>query len=274
VSWFEWMQPGVPCFFSAEQAKDNAGFLRDFLSANFIDRRSRSHPILKMWDQKSVDAFLSLNALADDLRLAATKDGIDAVRNDLRSANMTDSARHTIHTAALFERERAGSLLRFFEARNETIPDYLVEIGGEAVPVEAKMVLTSEVDQQFISLASPAIRQVIAALKDKPQTYDVFRLARNATWQFDAREVANSIASLPAKPDSYQMLLAGFKAWVKVRDKNDAIGERRTIYMFAPVHENDHLKLKGPAKQASKQLRALPDVRWAHWFNFRANKLN
>ncbi|MEO8315852.1 MAG: hypothetical protein ABI645_13790 [Pseudomonadota bacterium] len=260
MAWYEWAQPDLPCFFAPDRARSNSDFLQETLGTRFWERKSRSNPMLTLWDEKNPHAFLQLNALAEDLRLVAHKPGSAILLSDLRSRNAQESARHTVHTAALFERARVGSLVRFVEARNDTVPDYLVNLDGTAVAVEAKLVVTSTIEQAFGKVAMPEINRCIEALQGRPLQYFIVAVARDATAPPAPGSVAEVVAGLPSRAGVYEGDFPGFKFWAEASLGLGQFTEHREIHLIAPVHEKDHLRLKGPAKQASKQLRALPEA--------------
>lgn len=102
VSLESWLD--IPCFFSTSRAQANAGLLRQVLKTRFLERRSAAHPLRKLWDQEGIDAYLRLNALAEDLRLLTAKQGLRTLVNDLRSMGQWEFAHHTVHMAALLKR--------------------------------------------------------------------------------------------------------------------------------------------------------------------------
>jgi hypothetical protein len=256
--WYEWAQHDLPSFFSPARAKDNADFLRQALTPRFIERRSRAHPLHKLWDTTGPDSFLQLNSLAEDLRLLVGKRGVQSVIEDFRAMSMEQSARHTIRTAALFERACSRALICFLDARNDTTPDYVVDVGGLKVPVEAKMVVTSTTDDAFQRSSQIAIDRIQAALSGRPQSYTVVVVVRDATEDIDTQALAAKIGGLPISAGSFSSSLPGCKIWAQVQSALPGITEHRSIQIYAPVHDKDHLRLKGPAKKASKQLRSAP----------------
>jgi hypothetical protein len=261
--WYEWAQHDLPSFFSPARAKGNAEVLRQALTPRFIDRRSRTHPIHKLWDTTGPDSFLQLNSLAEDLRLLMGTQGAQSVIEHLRSMSMEQSARHTIRTAALFERARRGALICFLEAKNDTTPDYVVGVSGLKVPVEAKMVVTSTIDDVFQRSSQIAIERIRATLSGKPQSYTVVVVVRDATEDFDSQALAAKIGGIPTSAGSFSSSLPGCKIWAQIQSTPPGIAEHRSIQIYAPVHDKDHLRLKGPAKKASKQLRSVPGTEQA-----------
>ena len=171
------------------------------------------------------------------------------------------SAHHTLHTAALFERAHQGAVLRFLEAKNDTTPDFIVDLNGITVPVEAKMVVSSSIGENFERTARNAADRILAILGERPESYEIVVVVKDATAHLDAAAVASATAELPSNEGSYQASFKEFKIWAQVCAGYFNFREHRTIHVVAPVHEKDHLRLKGPAKKASSQLRALPDVR-------------
>ena len=102
--WTTWSADDLPCQFSTAQAVDNADLLASILPAEFHGRSGRQrkeHRLLQAWDAAEPNAYLDLNALAEDLRLVHAKRGFHSVLRELIDPNSFSSARHTIRVSDL-----------------------------------------------------------------------------------------------------------------------------------------------------------------------------
>ena len=168
MPWFEWSQSDLPCEFSDDRTQDNRRFLERILGDAFINGRGTdrgSHPLQNEWDNTGANSFIQVNALAEDLRLLDGKLGIAPVLHDLRDNHQCLPTWHLLHTAALFERARAGSVLEFVPADGHIAPDLVVDIAGDRVPVEAKLLTQSEDEVRFFAVAN-RIRQALSEPTD------------------------------------------------------------------------------------------------------------
>jgi hypothetical protein len=79
--WSIWWQTDLPCRFTPAEASVNLALLNDVLGESWINKATGSrsnHPLGAEWATNGVNAFLQLNALADDIRLLRETAGFTA----------------------------------------------------------------------------------------------------------------------------------------------------------------------------------------------------
>ena len=139
--WTTWWQDGLPCRFSREDASKNCAFLIELFGRRWLHSalgpRSQ-HPLVSEWMTSGVNAFLRLNALAEDSRLVISVPGFRGnILGDLRHRRRCLPAWHVIRTAAMFV--RAGTAVTcFYPQTHEMVPDFSVSFESVEANVEAK----------------------------------------------------------------------------------------------------------------------------------------
>ena len=111
--WTQWWQTDVPCRFSSARAKENALFLTDLLGSQWVEKvqthpGSTNHLLIQRWNNNGANAFLELNALAEDARLLEGMPGFEGIVADLKNSDRALPTWHALHCAALFERAHRG----------------------------------------------------------------------------------------------------------------------------------------------------------------------
>jgi hypothetical protein len=209
---------------------------------------------LVAWDRATPNSYLELNALGEDLRLLIAKPGLDCVLRDVRDENTYFSARHTIRVAALFERSRSGSVLRFVDAKNAVAPDLIVSLAGTEIAVEAKLLMDSEAEAAF----SVAARHIEDALQNATANMEadlgIYVLLHNALCSPKLEELIEAVLNAQLH-DGRVHKLSGFSIQIQRLAARVGVRQQREIGVLAPIHEEDYLRIRGPARQASKQLR-------------------
>ena len=161
MAWFDWNQTDLPCQFSVERTQENRTYLQRLLELGDAGAKGTSaNSLLTTWNTTGAIAFLEMNWLAEDLRLLEDKSGFRPLLRDLCDDQLFLSTRHMLHSAALFERARPGAVLEFVIAGDDEAPDFVADISGDRVPVEAKLLMLSDDEQRFVSVA----KQVVQAL--------------------------------------------------------------------------------------------------------------
>lgn len=260
--WTQWRATDeLPCAFSPEAAADNAAYLGSAFPKGFITSRSgpaRSrHPMLRMWDTPSVNSFLYLNGLAEDLRLLQDVPLVSTIVRDLRDKNLFEPTRHTLRTAGLFERGKTGSVIEFMQSPHGTVPDFVVDLDSRRVPVEAKRLEASWVQEAFAKHASSVSDAVHFGLQPRTENLAVTLLLFDALKAPGAGEVASAIAHLLTDLSRLvQIRSQHFRLFCREMDPRPGMGKLRRTIVMAPIHEKDYLRICLPVKKASKQLRA------------------
>ena len=263
--WTNWYSDDIPCAFSRERTYANATFLSANLSAEFIafPQRARSaHPLLSLWDDSGPTSLLMLNSLAEDMRLLETKPNLAAVVHDLRDADACLPAWHTLRTAALLERARVNTVVEFVKAQNDTVPDFVIDVAGTRVPVETKLLMTSEIEDEFQRSAKLISNAII----------------EHARGRLDALGTTIVLKETPAQPlvpaaiSKFVELLWNWKG-SRLEYRSDTfnvrlerpglaagVAEHRLVHVLMPVPGKEALRVKGRAGTASSQLRSLPNT--------------
>ena len=138
-----------------------------------------THPLLMEWDTVGGNAFLQLNGLADDIRLLRGKLGLETVLTDIRDERLCLPSWHLLHTAALFERAQARSVVEFLEGGEAERPDAIVEVGGVRMPLEAKLLTRSE-DEEHFGRVARAIEDGVTATYSRLKQSTALYIVLNA----------------------------------------------------------------------------------------------
>lgn len=183
--WATWtFDNGGPSVFTPEQADDNCRYLievlgRQWLQVGVRSPGSRNHPLLRRWAQPGAGEFLTLNALASDLRILEGVPGLTGVLHDLKRSNTSAAAEHTLHSAAMVARA-PGATIERFPPTSEAGPDYIARTAAGRVAVEAKHLEASEPARRFSTYAS-------ALLSALDQREAFAGRVRAAQWAVSAR---------------------------------------------------------------------------------------
>jgi hypothetical protein len=164
-----------------------------------------------------------------------------------------------VHTAALFERARVGSILEFVEAGEEESPDFVVDIDGDRIPVEAKLLTQSEDELRFISVAGridealsgesgtmperTAAYVVLKAPVTKDVSQEAIRFCLEAVGRYSGTAVCErgGVCNVFLEPAPAPAGISGY----------------RIRYILAPVPDDENMRVIRRAKKASHQLRSL-----------------
>jgi hypothetical protein len=260
--WIGWMQSdGLPCFFSTPRSSSNAAFLAKVLSKRFVRSKGnirKGHPLLKLWDQQGVDSYLRLNGLAEDLRLVSEKPHFEEVLRDLKVDRSCDSAWHTIHTAALFERANSGGVKEFVASHNDSsIPDFILNYEGQDIAVEAKLLTRSDTETAFANSAELLVKAALVELQHRPDALALFIVIRDALKPPSKKDLISALRNMKLPEGlATTLTIPGAHLQVEHLVPDSNLIERRLIYVLAPLHEKEYLRIRNPAKSASSQLRA------------------
>lgn len=266
MPWYDWDQCDLPCMFSRERAQENRSFLEhtlDAVSLAIDGPQPRNGYLQNIWRTTGAGAFIEINWLAEDLRLLHLKPGASSVLRDLVDSRLSQPTWHTIHTAALFERARPGAIVNFVEAQDEESPDFIVQLHGERISVEAKLLTSSTEEERFQTVA----REIVDALQAP-----------------HAAVPANTIAIVVLKQPLSANLAANVADFCKDRlplyvniphvhrgpacnlilepiSPSPGLSDYCVKYVMAPVPDSENMRVIQRAKKASKQLRSFPTTR-------------
>ena len=265
MTWHEWRQNDLPCAFSHERARENYTYIEKLIGPRFFrsKRPSTTNAFLKKWHTTGAGAFLEINALAEDLRLIESKRGMSFIVRDLCDDRLCLPTWHTIHSAALFERARVGAVLEFVDAGNEEAPDFIVDIDGDRIPVEAKLLTRSKEELLFVSVArrieealgdanqlTPVESKILVILK-RPIANDVSKEAIEFCREAISRYRGTAISARGSICNVF----------IEPAKSPEGLSEYRVRYIMAPVPEDENIRVLQRAKKASKQLRSWPSTR-------------
>lgn len=264
--WAEWFVDDLPCVFSRERTRENASFLTTTLSTEFTTSAGRarsSHPLLNLWDNSGPTSLLRLNSLAEDLRLLTEKRNVDTVIADLKDIGACPSAWHTLHAAALLERARPGTVIEFVRAKNDTVPDFIIKAAAASrLPVEAKLLTRSELEDAFHGQAEAITRAISTHLAGRAEGIGVVVVIKETVKKSVVSEVLAKVMQLSNQWNGSQLDFRSDEFNVRIERPALASGmaEHRLIHILAPVPFDEVLRVKSRARQASSQLRSLPNA--------------
>jgi len=265
MTWDGWYSTDRAWLFSRERTHANACYLAEVLSADFIQfaGRVRSvHPLLQMWDNPGPASLLSLNALAEDIRIVEKKPDAEVVLHDLRNPDTCLAAWHTLRAAALLERAHGGRVTEFVKALNETAPDFIVDFEGLRVPVEAKLLMMSMIEEEFHRVAEETTRAIIELLKGKAEGFGVTVVLKGQPASTLTAALVSAIAELVAHWDGAPRTARTdqFNVRVEVPGLSAGMIENRLLHILMPVPSDEVIRVKSRARHASAQLRSQPDA--------------
>jgi hypothetical protein len=202
------------------------------------------------------NAFLLLNALAEDARLLISVPGFDRVLKDLRDGTLYESARHAIRGAAMFR--RAGAVVsQFYEQTERDAPDFSVRIDDIEANVEAKLLQRSDLEEAFQSYGKTLCKRIFEkAMPDElihPSVTVIFKDVGNLE---DAGEVANAVADLLRDPRLPPKEHRGASFNVFVDPKPSGAGLFRSFSALCPRSEKENLRVSSRVSKASRQLQS------------------
>jgi hypothetical protein len=259
--WAKWPIPNNTCQFTDARAADNADYLRKMLGGKWIDdgvRDEYSHPVLSSWRWGGPEAFMHLNALAEDLRTLEGVPGLEPALHDLRRAKGYEPTRHVLRMAAMMA--RAGTrVLQLFEPSNDSIPDIEIEVAGAAVAVEAKQLTESEPSQQFRTYGHKLVDWILKEVLTGPEDYPIVQVIVKDAHLLPTEEVI--FEGIRSALHSYagMALVRRFKHFnvaLEADPSSHAFVDYRSIHIFCPRSPKENLRIARRAEKSNKQLRS------------------
>jgi len=203
-----------------------------------------------------------MNWLAEDLRLVEGKPGLKPLLRDLCDERLYLPTWHALHTAALFERARPKAVIEFVVSDGDEAPDFVADIAGDRVPVEAKLLTCSEDESRFVLVA----RRITQALTDErhatpPQTA-VYVILKQAVASDVSEEAITFCREAIGRYANTAVCERGTlcNVFLEPAEMLPGLGDYRVVYIMAPVPDSEDLRVLDRAKKASNQLRALPSA--------------
>jgi hypothetical protein len=253
--WTTWWQDDIPCRFSREEAIQNCSFLIDLLGREWLQKAlgpRTQHPLVSEWMTNGANAFLLLNALAEDARLLVSVRGFDDVVKDLRHRRRCRPAWHVIRAAAMFQRGGVA-ITEFYEQTNEKIPDFSITWNSIEANVEAKLLTKSDVEDAFEEYAKPLQQRIFAEAMAKEAVYPpVTVIVKDAALFPDSNEVVSAARTLINAPPA-ESRTEFFNIFV---DAPPTITTTlfRSCHILCPRSEKENLRVETRVRDASHQL--------------------
>lgn len=263
--WPETWPPQVPSAFSSERARQNADYLEQCLGAAWIRKgvaRGAPHQFLQDWRWGGLEAFLRLNALAEDLRVLEGTAGLPSVLAELKTPKQSQPTSHTIHTAALFRRA-GNNVSRFYNPKNDSLPDFELQVQGDRIPAEAKQLTQSEPERLFSSHASllqeallnsvliegtnhPELRIVIKDGRHFPTTADIINAVR---------EGLRARSTNGASQHGFEFRSPLFNAFLLAPPPFGDVTDAVSLQIVAPRDDKEDDRVERLLNKANKQLK-------------------
>lgn len=263
ASWTTWWADDIPCHFSRDQALENEAFLGQILGSQFFSGASHpskdvKHPILQRWKTCGADAFLTLNALASDLKIVSGVDGFAAVLEDLKDSSRCLSTWHTIHVAALLGRAPGVKLAQFFPQTDVSLPDFSVVYEGQTVMCEAKLLAKSGQEEAFDRYSSHLRERIEAEVIPGKCIHPAITVVfKNAHSLPSADEVVRLVAEGRARYSNQPLRCRGalFNVFLEPSQAlSSNVTESRCCLLLCPKSEREDLRVHSRGAKASKQL--------------------
>lgn len=263
--WTTWWEADLPCQFSPKQADGNAAFLEELVGRRWITQGisnpgRRNHPLLREWSSNGAGAFLQLNALAEDLRLVVGVPGIESVIDDLKNVSRCLPTWHVIRSAAMFARGGGASIVQFFPQTSERLPDFEIIIDGKDLAVEAKLLLTSEIQDEFSAYAERLEERLFATVLSgetiHPPVYVVLKDVHGLPG-IDAVVAAIAEALSISRGDYIELRSQPFNVFLDPPPQQRAdVSAYASCVILCPRSEKENFRVEGRSKNASNQLKA------------------
>lgn len=260
-NWAKWSVPNSTCQFTDARAEENAEYLRNVLEVKWIDNGAKGepqHPVLSAWRWGGPEAFLQLNALAEDLRTLAGVPGLGAALHDLKQVNGYEPTRHVLRMAAMMGRARTR-VLQLFEPSNDSIPDFEIEVAGAPITVEAKQLTDSEPQQKFSAfgnkLKDRIMKEVFTGSENYPVTHVVVKDAHALPTEQAVMDcIRNALSSYTGT--STVRRSRRFNVFLDPEPASDAFVDYRSIHVVCPRSPKENLRIARRAEKSNRQLRS------------------
>jgi hypothetical protein len=257
--WARWTDHRFGCQFSDERAAENAAYLKSLLG-QWIESGPAvggGHLLQSHWTSGGTNAFLHLNALAEDLRLLQHVPGFASTLHDLVQTCGYEPTRHVLRSAALFE--RGGTrVVRLFEPSNESVPDFEVELRQGIAPVEAKQLTESEPSRAFRVYSEQAERRVLKEVLTGKRNYPALHVIIKDS------DVLPSIDTIVSAVREALQSFVGYRFIKRFPELNVQVtpdpgaggfSEYRNLHFLAPSSSRESPRIARRAEKSNKQLR-------------------
>lgn len=255
--WTTWWQHDLPCRFSPEDATRNAAFLKDMLGEAWLGKATQplsTHPLIREWMTNGANAFLQMNALAEDARLLTSVPGFGQVLRDLKESGQCLSSWHVIRAAAIFQRGGA-SVSQFYDQNDERVPDFLVSVNSLEVNIEAKLLLISELEETFHEYANLLREKVFAEAMPAKSIYPPITIVvKEVTVLPEHSEVVGAVSTLLSNPQILPNEYRSTRFNVFLDAPPPGKGLFRSCYVLCRRSDKENLRVATRIRNASRQL--------------------
>jgi len=262
-NWITWWQDDLPCEFSKNKTRKNHEYLVKVLGENWLKKRIRrgatNNPIIQRWTNNGANAYLELNALAEDIYLIEHKPGFKTILNDLKSTNTCAPTWHVIRCAAMFERGEEGVVSRFHLQTAESSPDFSLNIGSKEYPVEGKLLVESECEIEFAKYSGKLLDSINKLVLEDRLFYPQISIVIKCFEYLP--EIQNIVESLKVGLRNYteQSIKGSFDKFNIFIDPENVIKknflDHKSVYIFCPRSIKEVIRTEGRIKSASSQLK-------------------
>ncbi len=259
--WVDGWQEDYPCVFTPELTKDNCQYLTSLLGDSWIEKRSQrqggTHPLTSMWLTRGSGSYIRLNALAEDCKLLDGKPGFDtALKNLLRTPQFHPSL-HVLHSAALFERSRPGSVLELEPSTKGRSHDFTVADRTVELSMEAKYLQDSAKSRGFGAWAVSCLKSMKSGLPNDDYLPQVFIVIKDvdslpSSDEFlsqTSRAIRASSGAISAiRRESHNIFIE------PAPEVQDHFSRYLSFHFLCPKGKNEDDRVLERVRRASKQL--------------------
>jgi hypothetical protein len=259
--WAQYTPVEVPTIFNAARTAQNVGFLLATLGPKFLAGAKQApryikHPILQRWVTNGANAFLELNALAEDIQCVFRSPGFEQVLRDLKERQTCMPTWHAVHSAALLARNPSSTVDRFFPQTDATLPDFLLRSPDGIVACEAKHLAVSGQEETFAALASELSSQVRARLMGGDVSYPTVTIVIKSVEIFPdidflLRTISMGLEECKTTPLAFKhpQVNIFFEPPDAPRDAC-----QKAVYVLGRKSDKEDLRVQKRGQQASSQL--------------------
>jgi len=259
--WLNGMPQWHASIFSTHETESNYQLLVEVFGENWIaghlNNKFNSHPLISQWRSNGPSAFIYLNTLADDIRLVKEKPYFQEVIKEYKKKEGAGPARQVIHTAAMFERASPGRLKQFFRASDQSVPDFLLYYDGMNIPVEAKLLTSSKVEEDFNSVAEKIEEKIKNSLKIDNFHFEIQIVIKDFTKSTDVADICDRVMEGVYLRSDYmiQARLDDFNIFITpLFEEKSRFFNYIRILIYTPKSDKEDIRVLERGKNASKQL--------------------
>lgn len=264
ANWLKGWIPSPNSPFSTRLASEHCSLLTDILGESWIQRhinnKNNHHPFASQWISNGIGAFLDLNALAADIALVKDKPHFTEVIKDYKRKQEAEAARHVIHVAAMFERANNGSILQFFPATDVSAPDCLLSLKGTQIPIEAKILTTSEPSMAFTTYAKNLEKTIKTFLESENDHFGEFAIIlKDCSYRPEIEEILDIVRTNFKSREPLALRSHKVNIFYTPLSIEASVYFYSRILIHAPRSDSENTRVLSRGKDASKQLNTFHD---------------